>query len=157
MGEFEVTESPIHPLTNSPIHQLVNQAIVDPMVRRCFPLLLALAVAGAPTALAMCQADCAATTHSSHTHPRASGHTCHDDGSGSGARMQSGQQPCSHAGELAATSGARVQASAASAFVAVPTSSPLVVSRLAPFANWRFAEPNPHESVRFRSIVSLRI
>jgi hypothetical protein len=127
------------------------------MVRRCFPLLLALAVAGAPTALAMCQADCAATTHASHAHHVANGTACHDDGPGSGARIQSVPQRCSHAEELAATSGARVQASAASAFVAVTTSSPLVVSRLALFANWRFAGPNPHEAVHLRSIVSLRI
>jgi hypothetical protein len=130
---------------------------VDPLVRRLFPLLLALAVAGAPTALAMCQADCAATAHSSHAHTRTSGHACHDDGAGSGARMQSRQQPCSHSDEMAATSGVTVQASAAVAFVAVVAPGSLVTASLVPFTHWRPGEPNLHDSVRLRSTVSLRI
>ena len=137
-------------------YQVTKSAIVDPMVRRFFPLLLALVVAGAPTALAVCQADCA-TTHLPHAHEGANGHACHDDGTGSGAGMQGVPRPCSHSDELAATSGATAQASAASACVAVTTPGPLVVSRLALLTNWRFGEPNPHESVRLRLTVSLRI
>lgn len=127
------------------------------MVQRFFPLLLALVVAGAPTALALCQADCAATAHSSHAHHGANGHACHDDGAGSGARMQGVPQPCRHSDELTATSGATVQTSAVWTLVAVTPAAPGVASVPGLTNDWRPGAPDPHESVRLRLIVSLRI
>jgi hypothetical protein len=128
------------------------------MVQRLFPLLLALVVAGAPTALAVCQADCAAAAHSSHAHHGANAPACHDDGAGSGARMQGVPQPCSHSDELTATSGAQVQAPAVRALVAVtPWGAPGVAPVPGPGIAWRPGEPNSHASVRHRLTVSLRI
>ena len=131
---------------------------MDPMMRRFFLLALALVVAGAPTALAVCQTNCVATTHSSHAHHEANGHACHDDGAGSGARLQGVPQPCSHSDELTATSGATIQASAAWGLVAVtPSGVPGVASVLGLPNDWRPGEPTPHESLRLRLTVSLRI
>jgi len=130
---------------------------VDLMLRRLFPLLLALVVAGAPSALVVCQADCAAATHSSHAHG-ANGHPCHDHDPGSGARMRGVPQPCSHSDDLTATSDVTVHApAAASACVAVTMAGSPVVSRLTQFAHWQPSDSSPHESARFRLTVSLRV
>jgi hypothetical protein len=129
------------------------------MVRRFFPLFLALIVAGAPTALAMCQADCAAATHSSHAHHGSTGPACHDDGSIPGVTMRGVPPPCGHSGELPAASAVTVQASTFSpSFLAVTTDgAPGGAAILAFFADWRLRDPNPHESVPCRSTVPLRI
>lgn len=73
------------------------------MLKRVLPLLLALAVAGAPAALEACAVACAssmahpATTDAAHDHP------CHDKAAPQGPQVSSPPHACSHGGDLPST------------------------------------------------------
>jgi hypothetical protein len=77
--------------------------ILDRMLRRMLPLLVVLAVAGAPVATEVCQITCtspsqqAGTSHSAMPHAtHASGKPCHDASGASGPRMAPMPHVCGH-------------------------------------------------------------
>jgi hypothetical protein len=79
--------------------------ILDRMVKRMLPLLLALAVAGAPVTLEACQVACASTMG----HRAMSGgaahdtHSCHDEAAKPGPLLSQMPHPCNHDGGLPST------------------------------------------------------
>jgi hypothetical protein len=68
------------------------------MVKRMFPLLLALAVAGAPVALEACQVACASTSaHTAMTQAKHDGaHLCHEDAVKPGPQLSDVPHACDH-------------------------------------------------------------
>jgi hypothetical protein len=73
------------------------------MVRRLFPLVLALVVAAAPVALDVCQATCTAMAHLDAMPAAMSdgsgGHSCHEDVVTDGPVLTAAPHSCDHRGE----------------------------------------------------------
>ena len=82
------------------------RCILDQMMKRLLPLLVALAVGGAPVALEACQVACASPVgHAGMSHPAMShathdgGQSCHDDATMRGPRLSQLPHTCDHDGE----------------------------------------------------------
>jgi len=73
------------------------------MVKRVLPLLLALAVAGAPATLEFCQLSCAqaAAVQSASRHAASQAHPCHHHVEGQGVRAGQSPRACEHGGDHA--------------------------------------------------------
>jgi len=137
------------------------------MVKRVLPLLVALAVAGAPVAMEACGFACMSSmAHSATAHPAMSSasddgsHSCHDGAAEDGPRLSHGSHACSHNGEdqLPASSvvaAYRTSTAAPVAFVGVST-----VAILAPqptLTLWLTRASHPVLPTDSRSAIPLRI
>jgi hypothetical protein len=133
------------------------------MLRRIAPLLLALAVAGAPVALELCHIACASLAPQPDTATAAHGHSshtasCHDTAE-SPAPLSLHAQPCGHGDDLSPTpaiGSARHSKAGAPAAPDVPAAASVAGAALQTQARRRFEAPDPSIS-RVDLILPLRI
>jgi hypothetical protein len=133
------------------------------MLRRIAPLLLALAVAGAPVALELCQIACASLAPQPDAATAAHGHSshsasCHDTAE-SPAPLSFHAQPCGHGDDLSPTpaiGSARHSAAGASAAAAVPATGSIAGAALRTQTSGRF-EASDSSVSRVDLILPLRI
>src|SRR3954452_12423563 len=137
------------------------------MVKRLLPLIVALAVAGAPVALEACDAACAwatpataiadATSVSTVT---AAGHPCHGNGAVDDAQSSHALNACGHriGDQLPASTAADGRATGAAvpvavvAFANIALGTPRVAQTFSPGLAWRSLLPG-----RFAAAIPLRI
>src|SRR3954465_15528168 len=137
------------------------------MVKRLLPLIVALAVAGAPVALEACDAACAWATPAATIADRMSvstgaeaGHSCHGNGAADDAQSSHAQNACGHriGDQLPASTAADARATGAAGPVAVvgfaniALSTPRVAQTFSPGLAWRSLLPG-----RFAAAIPLRI
>jgi hypothetical protein len=91
------------------------------MVRRSLPLVLVLAVAGAPVALEFCQLTCAWAKRQAPPSDAARDHSCHHQEVPSGIAISAVPHACAHVNELAAAPGAATPRASTSTRPAAPT------------------------------------
>jgi hypothetical protein len=137
------------------------------MLKRLLPLLVALAVAGAPVALEACHVACAPTMASSATTrptmagaSQDGGHSCHDTAPADGPQLShalhacdesaENQPPASRIADTQRSSGAIPLALVAVSSVAVVTPAPTLTF-------WPTLSPHPLRPTRFSSATPLRI
>jgi len=105
-------------------------AILEQMLKRVLPVLLALAVAGAPAAIEACHGTCASTMAGpGPSHAADNGHQpCHDDMAQRGPQLSRAPHACDHGGALpsAPTLSAARDAGAASPLALIVTSTAIV-------------------------------
>jgi hypothetical protein len=134
--------------------------ILDRMLKRVLPVLLALAVAGAPVVFEACHATCASTMAGrGPSGATGDGHQpCHDDTAPRGPQLSHAPHACDHGGDLpsAPTLSAARDTSAASLLGLIVT-SPTIVAPLQTPSFWTALAARSLEPAGLRLAAPLRI
>jgi hypothetical protein len=137
------------------------------MLKRLLPLVIALAVAGAPVALEACQVVCSssmahpAMAHTAMDHAgHDDGHACHDAAVGTGPQLSQGPHTCDHSrdGQPPAPNVVAPQPTAIAVALALVAASSGAIEAPAPTPSlWTITALHPVRQTGLTSAIPLRI